>query len=83
MAACPKCGGNDKIRKRSDNWYHCKKHGRVRKVNSPAVTVTKITKDEVINCHLKKKGNKEVESKSPRSQIKVEKMNWDLQTKEN
>lgn len=34
-AACPRCGGSKKLNKRTDGWYHCRRHGKVRKVNTP------------------------------------------------
>lgn len=44
MARCPRC--EDKIRKRkSDNWYYCKSHGRVRKARTPeCFKIKRITK---------------------------------------
>lgn len=34
MATCTRCG-NRKLRKRTDGWYHCKRHGPTRKINTP------------------------------------------------
>ncbi len=31
MATCMKCGSG-RMRKKRDGWFHCKRHGRVRRV---------------------------------------------------
>lgn len=37
MATCPKCCG--KMNKRTDGYFHCRRHGRGRKIMTPQLTI--------------------------------------------